>query len=363
MRLVPLIALSLAGCSLYFGSSVPEPGGPSDGGRPGGGPSDGGRPGGGPSDGGLPCDGPSDGGSSVPQDTGGPQPGSCGSPEVHVIGIYETSSNHGETGNASVTIDRPGDHILVLSAYEPTNWHVSLAAGATVRAVQLFGYSAQTVDLAGVPVTRGTACGYSYPYNGGGCDTNQLLALAEAQAGAGLRTFHGCYQASSWTLHADGTATSNCNTAAGYQEFELFGTCHDWERFDFSTLSTPACTGERFIRHDDRYGVWVGAILCGSSRSYKLYMSATRSDPFLEIADYAGHGQDHCELVNRAFTIPNEDDIQSGGCTDCSLGQLVDPIGVPVYARANFGQPFERVISRYWADLTTTFYSCGVAIP
>lgn len=39
------------------------------------------------------------------------------------------------------------------------------------------------------------------------------------------------------------------------------------------------------------------------------------------------------------------------------------PPGVPVYARAKFGQPFQRVISQYWADLTTTTYSCGVAIP
>jgi hypothetical protein len=355
MRLGSLIALSLAGCSLYFDSSAPERGGPPDARHPDGGPPGGGHPGGGPPDG-----GPCDGGAPVPPDTGGSPPGSCGSPELHVIGVYETGS---ATGDASVAIDRPGNHILVLSAYVATNWHVRLAPGATVRAVELFGYEAQAVDLPGVPITGGSACGYSYPYNGGGCDTNHLLALAEAQASAGLTTFHGCYHASSWTLHADGTATSNCDAASGYQQYELFGTCRGWEKFEFSTLSTPACTGDRFIRHDDRYGIWVGAILCGSSTSYKLYMSATRDDPFLEIADYAGHGQDHCELVNPAFTLPDEDDIRSGGCTGCALGDLVDPIGVPVYARATFGQPFERVISQYWADLTTTFYSCGVAIP
>ena len=359
MRLAPLIALSLAGCSLYFGSNVPPSGDP-----PSGDPSSGD-----PSTGDPSAGDPPGGGSSAPQDPG-PLPVRCGSPEVHVIGMYETSSDHSTdnhpVGDARVAIDRPGNHILVLSAYEPTNWHVSLAAGATVRAIQLFGYNAQAVDLPGVPVTHGTACGYSYPYNGGGCDTNQLLALAEAQAGADVTTFHGCYQASDWRLHADGTATSNCNTAAGYRESELFGACHPsrgWERSDFSTLSRPMCTGQRFIRRDDRYGVWVGAILCGSPASYKLYMSATRDAPFLEIADYAGHGQDHCELVNAAFTIPDEDDIQSGGCTDCSVGPLVDPIGVPVYARATFGEPFDRVISRTWADLTTTVYSCGVAIP
>jgi hypothetical protein len=57
--------------------------------------------------------------------------------------------------------------------------------------------------------------------------------------------------------------------------------------------------------------------------SYKLHLSATRDGSVLEIADDAGYGQDHCELVNPAFTIPDEDDIQSGGSTDCSLGQSV----------------------------------------
>ena len=91
-------------------------------------------------------------------------------------------------------------------------------------------------------------------------------------------------------------------------------------------------------------------------------MSQSRNDKFLEIADFAGHGQDHCELVNPAFKIPNEDDITSGGCTRCSVGALVDIQNVPVYARANFGQQFQRVTSRFWADLTTTFYSCGVSL-
>jgi hypothetical protein len=152
MRLGPLIALSLAGCSLYFGSSAPERGGPPDARPPGGGPPDGGHPGGGPPDGSL-CDG----GAPVPPDAGGSPPGSCGSPELHVIGVYETGS---ATGDASVAIDRPGDHILVLSAYVATNWHVRLAPGATVRAIELFGYDPQTVDLPGVPITRGSACGY-----------------------------------------------------------------------------------------------------------------------------------------------------------------------------------------------------------
>jgi TARSH-like protein len=338
-----LLALPAAGCSLYFGSDDPL----------------------------LPEESPTDPAMDpeIPQPPPLPPPApatNCGTPEVHVVSIYETSSNHSVAGNASVAIERPGRHILVLSSYEATNWHVTLGANVSIRAVELIGYKTQTVDLANIPVTHDTGCGYSYPYNGGGCDTNALFATVQARTGLGVTTFHGCYQASQWALHADGTAASNCNTSAGYKVDEVIARCgtrSGWEPAPFSTLTPPSCTGPRFVRYDAHYGVWVGAILCGAPNRYKLYMSAARDQTFLEIADYAGHGQDHCELVNPAFTIPNEDDITSGGCADCAVGPLVDVIGVPVYARARFGEPFQRVRSRYWADLTTTYYSCGAAIP
>lgn len=349
MRLTALLALLLAGCSFYVGGDDTQAADPLD-------------------------EGPS--GPAIPEEpvpTVPPPvpppprpPSECGSPEVHVFGIYETSSDHGTVGEAHVSIDRPGDHILALSAYEETRWQVEVGPGAAIRAVYLLGYEPQTVDLPDVPVTQGSGCGYSYPYNGGGCDTIELLSSVKERAGRGITTFHGCYQASQWTLLADGAATSNCNTDDGYEVDELLAGCigsDGWESVDFETLSPPSCDGPRFIRRDERYDVWVGAILCGDRDRYKLYMSEARTEPFLEIADYAGHGQDHCELVNPAFRIPDEDDITSGGCTDCEVGPLVDVDGIPVYARARFGEPFELVQARFWADLTTTFYACGVAIP
>ena len=343
-----LLALPLAGCSLYFGSDAPPPGVAPDPGVP--------------TDPVDPGDKPTD-----------PAPAKCGKPEVHVISVYETSSNHGPNNHppsaAQVAIDRPGDHALVLSAYEPVNWRVAVAPGVNIQSVTLLGYYQQNVDLPNVPVTRGQGCGYSYPYNGGGCDTNQLLALAKQLTGAELTTFHGCYQASRWRLNADGSVVSNCNTAAGYEVDELLAACVKgggttaWEQVNFPTYSPAACTGQRYVRFDEKYGLFVGAVLCGDPKHYKLYLSDSVTRPFLEVADFAGHGQDHCELVNPAFTLPNEDDITSGGCADCAVGPVVDINGVPVYARANFGEPFQRVTARYWADLTNPVYSCGVAIP
>ncbi len=344
MRLSALLALALAlplaGCTLYFGSGGDDPpGGTGEPPRPG------------PTDPPIPAE---------------PPPLGCGAPEVHVLGIYETSSNHSTVGEARVAIERPGRHVLVLSAYEATSWRIRLGANTRIREVRLLGYEDQTVDLANVPVTRGPGCGYSYPYNGGGCDTDALLAGVKAHSGLDVTTFHGCYQASQWTLHADGSASSNCNTAAGYEVDELISDCRDsgdWEPHDFETVTPASCTGPRFVRRHEGYGLWIGAIQCGAPDRYKLYMGASRTEPFLEIADFAGHGQDHCELVNPQFKIPDEDDITSGGCADCEVGELVDVDGVPVYARARFGEPFQRVQARYWADLTTTFYSCGVTIP
>lgn len=117
------------------------------------------------------------------------------------------------------------------------------------------------------------------------------------------------------------------------------------------------------MRHDDKYNAWVGAIQCGDAAHYKLCMSGKHDGAFLEIADFAGHGQDHCELVNPGFTLPDEDNITSGGCTTCALGDLIDIDGQPVYARAKFREPFKQVTSRQWADLTTNVYACGVSIP
>lgn len=221
MKPLALVSLLLCGgCSLYFGSSG-DPAGDKPSGQPSSDP---------PVDPGLPA--PS--GSDSPPGTE-PSPEHCAGPEVHVFGVYVASIDNGcesgPVGTGRVTIERPGIHTLALSAYEATRWHISLAPGARVNAVYLFGYHAQTVDLMGVPVVTQTydgggqpACGYSYPYNGQGCDTNNLLTRVEAAAGP-IRSFHGCYHAGTWTLHGDMSASSDCDTAAGYQQYDLVNGC------------------------------------------------------------------------------------------------------------------------------------------
>jgi len=139
-----------------------------------------------------------------------------------------------------------------------------------------------------------------------------------------------------------------------------------WEAYDFTFHpAQTACNGARFVRYFPGFSLWVGAILCNPSR-YKLFLSPTKDGTFYQIGDYAGHGQDHCELVNPNFTIPNEDDIKSGGCASCDVGPIIwsDPGLGPGWSRAVFGDCFAFEASWPQFNLhSTEWYECGVSIP
>ncbi len=143
----------------------------------------------------------------------------------------------------------------------------------------------------------------------------------------------------------------------------------DWTGHNFiSDVQDNPCDGDRYIRFNEAYGLYVGVALCSSTR-YKIYLGPSPDGVFQQIGDYAGHGQDHCELVNPAFEIPNEDEITSGGCTACQTSVeggewYLNPVGTQGYSRATFGAPFEFVPD--WPEYnlyTASWYECGVAIP
>jgi hypothetical protein len=138
-------------------------------------------------------------------------PGACGDIETHVIGVWDGG------GDSTVTILRPGEHVLVLSAHEATNWHVELGAGATLAHVYLVGYHKQTVTgvPAGVDIISDSAdagdpyaVGYKYPNH----DTQSLLTLEAKRTHHDATSFHGCYAATNWTIGEDMAVTSDCVT-------------------------------------------------------------------------------------------------------------------------------------------------------
>jgi hypothetical protein len=107
--------------------------------------------------------------------------------EVHLVAIYQGEggvSNH-ETASASVTVDRPGeDLILILSAYEPTIWSVEVISGMISKVILAGFYSQRVLGL-----LPGTVVENRFLHSESGSITNpDYLMLDHDGTGAG----HSC---------------------------------------------------------------------------------------------------------------------------------------------------------------------------
>jgi hypothetical protein len=157
------------------------------------------------------------------------------------------------------------------------------------------------------------------------------------------------------SVTASSSSSSSSGAGGGPAGFTPFA-------FNADAVDTP-CAGERYVKYDTKYAKWVGVILCSPTK-YKIFLADAQAMPFHQIGDFAGNGQDHCELVNTAFTLPNEDDITSGGCATCALGTMVNPVGTQGYSRAKLGEPFQDQPTWPMYNLySVTWYTCGVSIP
>jgi hypothetical protein len=84
---------------------------------------------------------------------------SVGETELHVVGVYEGSSDHGgcysTRAPVSVRVRNTGKPIiLALSAYEPVLWNISLDEGAQVKEIILGGYHSQNINDIPVNVSK-----------------------------------------------------------------------------------------------------------------------------------------------------------------------------------------------------------------
>jgi hypothetical protein len=135
-----------------------------------------------------------------------------GEPELHLLGVYETHSNHSggnhPEGSATVAITRQARMILTLSSYEPVHWQVRAAPGARIERIILNGYHPQRVTApAGIPVDNRSgyqrwlgSCTYAWPSSTGGCETRTVVSSLERLTSRPLTSFAGCYQATSFAL-------------------------------------------------------------------------------------------------------------------------------------------------------------------
>ncbi len=125
--------------------------------------------------------------------------------ELHIVGQYEPTA-----ARTTVTVTRFGvPLVLVLSAYEPTEWVVELDPRVTVEQVIVNGYEPSVVmglppEIEVVDRTRPgnylSACAYAWPGDDQGCDTQGLVRGVEALTGLTLTSFQGCYSGTAFTL-------------------------------------------------------------------------------------------------------------------------------------------------------------------
>jgi hypothetical protein len=127
-------------------------------------------------------------------------------PELHLLGVYETHSNHSggnhPEGAATVDVKRTAPLILTLSSYEPVHWTVRAMPGTNVQSIILNGFYSQRVTAPeGIPVTNRSGSNwlgtyaYAWPSTSGGSDTPRLVSALEQLTSRPLNSFAGCYQA------------------------------------------------------------------------------------------------------------------------------------------------------------------------
>jgi hypothetical protein len=152
--------------------------------------------------------------------------------------------------------------------------------------------------------------------------------------------------------------------------YTVLGTGHSWTLNNSITMPTAlvsgSCTGAKYVRNTTYQGLYVAAVLCETAPTakIKLLLAAAAAGPYREIADTAGHGQDWCELVNPNFTLPNPDDITSGGCATCEIGSNFIVAAAPFYARGSLGQSFTLTTTApVWGTQSSPYVKCGVTVP
>jgi hypothetical protein len=140
---------------------------------------------------------------------------SGGDKELHLIGVYEATSEHGNgkrsKGAIEVKVERQNKPIiLALSAYEPIDWKVTVEPGAVIEKIVVNGYHNQTVSgVSGIPIEErsyeetGDYLGnfiYKWGSTTESTNTPSLVTKLEQINHTSLSSFQGCYRGTSFTI-------------------------------------------------------------------------------------------------------------------------------------------------------------------
>ena len=122
---------------------------------------------------------------------------STGEPELHILGIYEPQ------GQVTVDVQRSRSVVLFLSSHERVTWKVEVGPLASVEKVFVSGFDPLSTVIVpeGIPFERiSNPTGSGYGNDCGGGNTPKLVETAESASGLTMRSFHGCYRSSGFTI-------------------------------------------------------------------------------------------------------------------------------------------------------------------
>ncbi|MCW6051484.1 hypothetical protein K4039_15660 [Lyngbya sp. CCAP 1446/10] len=145
--------------------------------------------------------------------------------ELHLIGVYEANSEHGNGNLSKSALAKPTKRIeinveprnkpiiLALSAYEPVNWNINVEPGTVIEKIIVNGYHNQTVSgVSGIPIEE-----YSYEETGNyignfiykwgatteSPNTPSLVTKLEQINRTSLTSFQGCYRGTNFSIKSE----------------------------------------------------------------------------------------------------------------------------------------------------------------
>ena len=154
---------------------------------------------------------------------------SSGNKELHLIGVYEATSEHGNGNRAKSVLAKPAPTgatptkrieikverrnkpiILALSAYEPIDWNVTVEPGTVIEKIIVNGYHNQTVSgVSGIPIEEhsyeetGNYIGdfiYKWGATAESPNTPSLVTKLEEINRTTLTSFQGCYRGTNFSI-------------------------------------------------------------------------------------------------------------------------------------------------------------------
>ncbi len=139
---------------------------------------------------------------------------SSGNKELHLIGVYEATSEHGNANRAKsieIQVERRNKPIiLALSAYEPINWNITVEPGTVIEKIIVNGYHNQTVSgVSGIPIEEhsyektGDYIGefiYKWGATAESPNTPSLVTKLEQINSTSLTSFQGCYRGTNFSI-------------------------------------------------------------------------------------------------------------------------------------------------------------------